>query len=80
MADAAAAQTEQPKASVAPPISGARRYTQRDEERDTTPKPTIFVGNLFFDVAENDLEKEFTRFGRLKNVKIIRDSRGLSKG
>ncbi|KIV90330.1 hypothetical protein PV10_07643 [Exophiala mesophila] len=44
------------------------------------PKPTIYIGNLFFDVTESDLVKEFTRFGTVSGAKIIRDSRGLSKG
>ena len=43
-------------------------------------KPTIYIGNLFFDVTESDLVKEFTQFGTITKCKIIRDSRGLSKG
>ena len=45
-----------------------------------TPKPTVYIGNLFFDVTESDLVKEFTRFGTVSAAKVIRDSRGLSKG
>lgn len=44
------------------------------------PKSTIYVGNLFFDVTENDLVKELTRFGTITKCRLIRDSRGLSKG
>lgn len=44
------------------------------------PKPTVYVGNLFFDVTENDLTKEFQRFGEIKQTRLIRDARGLSKG
>lgn len=44
------------------------------------PKPTIYVGNLFFDVTESDLEKEFSRFGTIKTIRLIKDVRGLSKG
>lgn len=95
MADAAAAQApghsqeavaeqeeeEEPTPSVMAPIHGSNDPTRRMRERvPATPKPTIFVGNLFFDVVENDLEKEFTRFGRIQSLRIIRDSRGLSKG
>jgi RNA recognition motif-containing protein len=43
-------------------------------------KRTLYIGNLFFDVTENDLVKEFARFGTVTKVKIVRDSRGLSKG
>ena len=41
---------------------------------------TIYVGNLFFDVTEEILKKEFQRFGDVDTVRIIRDGRGLSKG
>jgi nucleolin len=44
------------------------------------PKSTIYVGNLFFDVTENDLVKELSRFGTITKCRLIRDSRGLSKG
>lgn len=44
------------------------------------PKPTIYIGNLFFDVTENDLVKELSRFGPIVKCRLMRDSRGLSKG
>ena len=40
----------------------------------------IYVGNLFFDVKEEDLQTEFAKAGRVVNVKIVADARGLSKG
>ena len=40
----------------------------------------VYVGNLFFDVKEEDLQNEFARAGRVVSVKIIVDARGLSKG
>ena len=43
-------------------------------------KSAVYVGNLFFDVSEQDLQTEFSRFGEVESVKIIRDGRGLSKG
>lgn len=43
-------------------------------------KPTLYIGNLFFDVTETDLVKEFARFGTVTRCKIVRDTRGLSKG
>jgi len=43
-------------------------------------KRTLYIGNLFFDVTETDLVKEFARFGSVTKCKIVRDSRGLSKG
>lgn len=44
------------------------------------PTRAVYVGNLLFDITEDDLKKEFTRFGDVLSVKIIYDSRGLSKG
>ncbi|POS85237.1 hypothetical protein EPUL_002042, partial [Erysiphe pulchra] len=47
---------------------------------DLTPNPNIYVGNLVFHVTEDDLKKEFSSFGPIKNAIIAVDSRGLSKG
>ena len=44
------------------------------------PKSTTYIGNLFFDVTENDLIKDFAKFGEINSCKIMRDARGLSKG
>ncbi|KAL9109092.1 MAG: hypothetical protein Q9227_006183 [Pyrenula ochraceoflavens] len=44
------------------------------------PKSTIYVGNLFFDVTEADLQKEFGKFGNVIKARLVRDARGLSKG
>ena len=40
----------------------------------------IFVGNLDFDIPEEDMRREFSRYGTVVNVKIIKDVRGMSKG
>ena len=58
---------------------------RQDQDRSRTgqigsPKPTIYIGNLFFDVTENDLVKELARFGTILKCRLMRDSRGLSKG
>ena len=53
---------------------------QRGSDRIEEPKSTIYIGNLFFDVTENDLVKELSRFGPIAKCRLIRDSRGLSKG
>ena len=44
------------------------------------PKSTLYVGNLFFDVTEADLQKEFSKFGTVVKARLVRDARGLSKG
>lgn len=41
---------------------------------------TVYVGNLFFDVREDEIRKEFETIGRVTSVKLIYDNRGLSKG
>ncbi|KAJ9646593.1 hypothetical protein H2199_002642 [Coniosporium tulheliwenetii] len=40
----------------------------------------LYVGNLFFEVSEEQLEREFSRFGPVTKTRIIYDNRGLSKG
>ena len=58
----------------------APRSTSARNQTIGEPKPTIYVGNLFFDVTENDLVKELARFGTITRCRLMRDSRGLSKG
>lgn len=58
----------------------ARTFDRRPAREPPSPKPSVYVGNLFFDVTESDLEKEFARFGTIKSVRLIKDVRGLSKG
>lgn len=59
---------------------GSRPDRSAAREGSLIPKPTIYIGNLFFDVTENDLVKELARFGTITNCRLMRDSRGLSKG
>lgn len=44
------------------------------------PSETVYVGNLFFDVREDDIRREFEKIGPIEQVKLIMDNRGLSKG
>jgi nucleolin len=69
--------------SVRSAIAGSEQRQDRGERRTGQigePKPTIYIGNLFFDVTENDLVKELARFGTIVKCRLMRDSRGLSKG
>ncbi|KAL1993293.1 hypothetical protein VTN49DRAFT_3242 [Thermomyces lanuginosus] len=52
----------------------------RPELRSPSPKETIYVGNLFFDVTAADLTNHFKKFGNVTYATIVHDSRGLSKG
>ncbi|KAI9806705.1 MAG: hypothetical protein M1825_006162 [Sarcosagium campestre] len=47
---------------------------------ERTPTKGVYVGNLFFSVTEQDLEREFQQFGKISNVRVIYDQKGLSKG
>lgn len=58
----------------------SKRRSSRPIGEAPQPKKTVYVGNLFFDVTEVMLEKEFGRYGVVENVRLIRDARGLSKG
>lgn len=41
----------------------------------------IYVGNLSYQVSEDDLQKAFEAYGKVESVKIIRDNySGRSKG
>ena len=69
--------------SVRSAFTGSEQRQDRGERRTGQigePKPTIYIGNLFFDVTENDLVKELARFGTIVKCRLMRDSRGLSKG
>ena len=87
-ATSAQAVSEQADASdmAEAPVSDAfnnaptRERTERTVRTPAEPKGTVYVGNLFFDVTETDLTNEFKKFGAIENVRIMRDSRGLSKG
>ncbi|KAI4272802.1 MAG: hypothetical protein LQ337_005047 [Flavoplaca oasis] len=52
----------------------------RQANFDTPPSTNVYVGNLFFDVREDDLRKKFEECGTIESVKLIMDNRGLSKG
>jgi len=41
---------------------------------------TLFVGNLAFEVSENDLREAFAPFGNVESVKIARDRGGRPRG
>jgi nucleolin len=44
------------------------------------PNNVVYVGNLYYEVGEDQLEKVFSRFGTVKTVRIMRDNKGLSRG
>jgi nucleolin len=66
----------EPLSSPAVPISPRATYVPPP----VTPHQTLYVGNLYFEVSEDALQRQFTPFGPIKKTKIVYDHRGLSKG
>lgn len=52
----------------------------RPVSRILKPTNSVYIGNLLFEITEQDLEREFGEYGNMLEVKVARDSRGLSKG
>lgn len=69
-ADAVAASS---KAGIPPP-------RQRDNFNGIAPNTTLYVGNLYFEVSEDALQRQFAQFGNIVKTKLVYDHRGLSKG
>jgi RNA recognition motif-containing protein len=45
-----------------------------------TPKESIYVGNLYFEVKAEDLKNLFEKFGTVLEARIVADQRGMSRG
>jgi hypothetical protein len=65
--------TEQVSVPVDEGIKSSRR-------NNATPSPTVYIGNLFFDITAEDLKVRMESFGVVEKATIISDARGLSKG
>ncbi|OAX80411.1 hypothetical protein ACJ72_05254 [Emergomyces africanus] len=68
---------------------GRRNDRQNDRRNDSyrerepvaiKPNDTIYVGNLFFEVTAEDLKRDLAKFGTIHSVRIVYDSRGMSRG
>jgi nucleolin len=62
--------------SSPPPESRPARF----DRSNVTPRETIYIGNLFFDITAEDLKARMEAFGVVTHCTIVHDSRGLSKG
>ncbi|KAI9709236.1 MAG: hypothetical protein M1820_003356 [Bogoriella megaspora] len=71
-------------ASARSPFHQAPRspFTQNRANPTQGPAPSriLYIGNLHFEVREDTLRREFSRFGNISNCRIVYDNRGLSKG
>lgn len=48
--------------------------------QETTPKETVYIANLYYDVTPDNIRTQMEKFGPVENVSLILDSKGLSKG
>ncbi len=88
LASSAAGKVKETASDVYNTIAGAsaseshRGYNSGSAARqfDSPPSSNVYVGNLFFDVKEDDLRKKFEECGTIASIKLIMDNRGLSKG
>jgi U1 small nuclear ribonucleoprotein 70kDa len=46
-----------------------------DPQARGDPYCTLFVSRLAYETTENDLEKEFSKFGPIERIRIVRDKK-----
>ena len=56
------------------------RRSRKDDRPAASPNKTVYVGNLYYQVTQDQLTRIMSRFGTVENVKMIYDNRGLSRG
>lgn len=61
-------------------LAASRRPVTKPPFMNIPPNKQVYVGNLFFNVTEQDLQAHMSRFGPIESVKILYDARGMSKG
>jgi len=59
--------------SEKPPSSGR-------QQSPGPPGTRLYVGNLFYEVKEEQLKRVFSRFGEVTGVRLVYDNRGYSRG
>lgn len=52
----------------------------KNEKATENPKKTIFVGRLDYATDEKELERSFEKYGRVASSRIVKDSKGKSRG
>lgn len=70
-------------AAAAAGIAAESTPSGGEEKRDRLalePTNSIYIGNLLFEITQEDLRREFDSFGEIKKCTIATDVRGLSKG
>ena len=46
--------------------------------REWDPECKVYVGNLFEDTKEEEIDEEFSRYGRIRNVWVARNPPGFA--
>lgn len=59
---------------------GGQKGEWQDRQGPVEPSKILYVGNLYFDLAPEQLKTAFEPFGTVTNHKIVTDSSGMSKG
>jgi len=67
-------------AAASSPFESTRRSNFRDTSEQPQPSKIVYVGNLYFEVKAEQLERQFNPYGEVVNSKIVTDNNGLSKG
>ena len=80
-AAAAAAPFNSMTGSFRDPFGSASESRQRRPTPSSQfPSTQLYIGNLYFQVTEQDLINQLRPFGEVISARIITDQRGLSKG
>eukprot|EP00166_Cyanidium_caldarium_P004724 ctg_5145.g639 len=58
----------------------SQKEQERVERQQKLADTNLFVKNLSDDVDEDRLREEFSRFGTITSLRIMRDERGQSRG
>ncbi|KAF2705320.1 RNA binding domain-containing protein [Pleomassaria siparia CBS 279.74] len=61
-------------------IDALEAAAHRGQAHSPSPGKTIYVGNLYYEVTEDQLKRVFSRFGAIDSLKIVYDNRGMSRG
>lgn len=61
-------------------LGNSARNAARGTHGDPKPSRILYVGNLFFEIKGQDLEREFASYGEVVNARVAEDARGLSRG
>jgi RNA recognition motif-containing protein len=62
-------------------IPGQKNYNYREENRKEEVRMNIYIGDLSYDVTEDDLRQAFEGFGQVASATIIKDRyTGKSRG